>query len=318
MKKLTTIIAAMAAVLLTGACNKAEVEHEGSAVTLDYTVSLAEAATKALGDGTNVDKMVYAVYDGETCVKTAVIDEQTEGKFAFQPALYYGKTYTVAMFAYQDGAYDVSNIKAITKTANDQTADAFAHTETVMIDHNGDLYIGGSKSDDQASNHSVTLTRPVAQLVVATETLGDMIKVGAKKIQVELSAPSTYNAKTGTPAETAETANYTSIVLNADNTSAVAELGTIEVSVNEDIKEYKVVSCNYLFPTDDQNVTINVIKDNGDNTESVIRTITLYNVPLVANKKTQIYGNLVKGEITFSVSINNVFNQEVTEKPIQQ
>lgn len=299
MKKLTTIIAAMAAVLLTGACNKAEVEHEGSAVTLDYTVSLAEAATKAIGDEITVDKMVYAIFEGETRVKYEVIDEQT-GKFAFQPALYYGKTYTVAMFAYTNGAYDVSNIKAITKSANDQTADAFAHTETVMIDHNGDLYIDGSKSDDQPSNHSVTLTRPVAQLVVATENFGDMTKAGASKIQVELSAPSTYNAVLSAPSTTTATANYT---------STVANLGTIEVSGNT----YTVVSCNYLFPTNTQTVTIKVLKDD----DTSIRTITLGNVPLVANKKTQIYGNLVKGDIKFNVSINNGFITEVENKPVE-
>lgn len=275
------------------------VEQEGSAVTLDYTVSVTEAATKALGDGSNVDKMAYAVYDGETCVKTAVINEQPDGKFAFQPVLFYGKTYTVAMFAYKDGAYNVSDLKAITKSANDETADAFAHTETVMIDHNGDLYIGGIKSDDQTSNHAVTLTRPVAQLAVATEVFDEMAQAGASKIQVELSAPSTYNAVTATSA-TAAPANYT---------STVAELGTIEVSG----KTYAVVSCNYLLPTDTQTVTVKVLKS--DDTD--IRTITLDNVPLVANKKTQIYGNLVKGELTFNVSINNVFKTEVEEKPVQ-
>ena len=298
MKKLTTILT-IAAMVLAASCSKAVVEQEGSAVTLDYTVSLTEAATKALGDGTNVDKMAYAVYDGETCVKTAVIDEQEDGKFAFQPVLFYGKTYTVAMFAYKDGAYDVADLKAITKSANDETADAFTHTETVMIDHNGDLYINGIKSDDQTSDHAVTLTRPVAQLAVATEVFDEMAQAGAAKIQVEISAPSTYNAVTGTPA-TSATANYT---------SAVAELGTIEVSG----KTYTVVSCNYLLPTDTQNVIVKVLK--ADNT--VIRTITLYNVPLVANKKTQIYGNLVKGELTFNVSINNGFKTEVEEKPVQ-
>ena len=275
------------------------VEQDGSAVTLDYTVSVTEAATKALGDGTNVDKMAYAVYDGETCVKTAVIDKQQDGKFAFQPVLFYGKTYTVAMFAYKDGAYNVSDLKAITKSANDETADAFTHTETVMIDHNGDLYIGGIKSNDQTSDHAVTLTRPVAQLAVATEVFDEMAQAGASKIQVELSAPSTYNAVTGTPA-TAATANYT---------SAVAELGTIEVSGNT----YVVVLCNYLLPTDTQTVTVKVLKAD----DTVIRTITLDNVPLVANKKTQIYGNLVKGELTFNVSINNGFKTEVEEKQVQ-
>ena len=299
MNKIATTISTIAAVLLAGACSKAVVEQEGSAVTLDYTVSVTEAATKALGDGTNVDKMAYAVYDGETCVKTAVIDEQQDGKFAFQPVLFYGKTYTVAMFAYKDGAYDVADLKAITKSANDETADAFTHTETVMIDHNGDLYIDGSKSDDQTSDHAVTLTRPVAQLAVATEVFDEMAQAGASKIQVELSAPNSYNAVTGTPA-TAATANYT---------STVAELGTIEVSG----KTYTVVSCNYLLPTATQIVTVKVLKS--DDTD--IRTITLHNVPLVANKKTQIYGNLVKGELKFNVSINNGFNTEIVEKPVQ-
>ena len=299
MNKIATTISTMAAVLLAGACSKAVVEQEGSAVTLDYTVSVTEAATKALGDGTNVDKMAYAVYDGETCVKNAVINELQDGKFAFQPVLYYGKTYTVAMFAYKDGAYNVANLKAITKSANDETADAFTHTETVMIDHNGDLYIDGSKSDDQTSDHAVTLTRPLAQLAVATEVFDEMAKAGASKIQVELSAPNSYNAVTGTPA-TAATANYT---------STVAQLGTIEVSG----KTYTVVSCNYLLPTDTQTVTVKVLKAD----DTVIRTITLYSVPLVANKKTQIYGNLVKGELTFNVSINNGFKKEVEEKPVQ-
>ena len=298
MQKLTTILT-IAAMVLAASCNKATMEHEGSAVTLDYTVSVTEAATKALGDGSNVDKMAYAVYDGETCVKTAVIAEQEEGKFAFQPVLFYGKTYTVAMFAYEDGAYDVADLKAITKSANDETADAFAHTETVMIDHNGDLYINGSKSDDQTSDHAVTLTRPVAQLAVATEVFDEMAQAGASKIQVELSAPSTYNAVTATLA-TAASANYK---------SAVANLGTIEVSG----KTYAVVLCNYLLPTDAQTVTVKVLKAD----DTVIRTITLDNVPLVANKKTQIYGNLVKGELTFNVSINNGFNTEVVEKPVQ-
>ena len=298
MKKLTTILT-ISAMMLATSCNKATMEHESSAVTLDYTVSVTEAATKALGDGTNVDKMAYAVYDGETCVKTAVIDEQEEGKFAFQPVLFYGKTYTVAMFAYEDGAYDVADLKAITKSANDETADAFAHTETVMIDHNGDLYINGSKSDDQTSNHAVTLTRPVAQLAVATEVFDEMALAGAAKIQVELSAPNSYNAVTGTPA-TAATANYT---------STVSELGTIEVSGNT----YTVVSCNYLLPTYTQTVIVKVLKAD----DTVIRTITLDNVPLVANKKTQIYGNLVKGELTFNVNINNGFSTEVEEKPVQ-
>ena len=301
MKKLTTIIAAMAAVLLTGACNKAEVEHEGSPVTLDYTVSLAEAATKAIGDGTTVNKLTYAIYDGNTKVSGATVARNADNSFSFAPSFYYGKTYTVVMFAYNDGAYDVDEfLSSIAKKTGvvGETTDAFTHQETITLNNDGTLTV-----DDQnkgaVTSHAVTLTRPVAQLVVATETFGDMTKAGASKIQVELDAPNSYNAVTGTPA-TAVTANYT---------STVANLETIDVSGNS----YTVVSCNYLFPTATQTVTLKVLKDD----DTVIRTITLDNVPLVANKKTQIYGNLVKGDITFNVTINNGFSTEVTEKPVE-
>lgn len=304
MKKLTTIIAAMAAVLLTGACNKAEVEHEGSAVTLDYTVSLAEAATKAIGDGTTVNALTYAIYDGNTKVSGATVAKKNDNSFSFAPSFYYGKTYTVVMFAYYkdnntendentvNDAYTVDGtLSFITKNKDvvGEAADAFTYKETITLNNNGTLTV-----DDQnkgaVTSHSVTLTRPVAQLVVATENFGDMTNAGASKIQVELSAPSTYNAVTGTPA-TVATANYT---------STVAQLGTIEVSDDS----YTVVSCNYLFPTDNQTVTIKVLK--ADNTP--IRTITLDNVPLVAKKKTQIYGNLVKGDIEFNVTVSAGFD----------
>lgn len=316
MKKLTTIIAAMAAVLLTGACNKAEVEHEGSAVTLDYTVSLAEAATKAIGDGTTVNALTYAIYDGNTYVAGATINRNPDNSFSFAPSFYYGKTYTVVMFAYyrvkdentvKDAYTDAYTLDGYSIKKNKdfvgEAADVFTHKETITLNNDGTLTVEG-QNKGAVTSHSVTLTRPVAQLIVATETLSDMTTAEASKIEVVLNAPASYNAMTG-ESSTATAANYT---------SAVSNLGTIEVSD----KSYCVVSLNYLFPTDDQNVTINVIKDNGDNTESVIRTITLYNVPLVANKKTQIYGNLVKGEIKFNVSINNDFSTEGEDITVQQ
>lgn len=301
MKKLTTIIAAMAAVLLTGACNKAEVEHEGSAVTLDYTVSLAEAATKdkakAIGDGTTVNKMVYAIFEGETCVKTAVIDEQTEGKFAFQPALYYGKTYTVAMFAYTENAYNVNNIKAITRTQNGEAADAFSYTETIKITQDGKLLINGEKLVANTTR-DVTLTRPVAQLAIGT-VASDFQKSGVTSVEVTVKEydVASYNAKEK---------KCNSATVSSDLTYVTSDFtgsDTFMVGLNT----YKYVSVNYLFSkveTEDVKTVVITLK-NGNN---VVRTIELLNVPLVANKKTQIYGNLVKGDIKFNVTVSAGFD----------
>ena len=305
MKKLTTIIAAMAAVLLTGACNKAEVEHEGSAVTLDYTVSVTEAATKAIGDGTTVDKMVYAIFNegGAQVGKTNIVNK-TGNSFSFSPALYYGQTYTIALFAYKDGAYNVDYITAITRIKNGEAADAFAHKETVKITQDGMSINGGTP--EATSIRSVQLTRPMAQLAVGTENLDDLTNSGVTKVEVTVDGydVASYNCKERT--------------CKKDNGAAltyemlVSELTSNTFTVNS--TDYNYVSVNYLFPTAVKTVVITLKKKDG----TVVRTITLDNVPFEANKKTQIYGNLVKGDITFNVSINKDFSTEVTEKPIQQ
>ena len=146
------------------------------------------------------------------------------------------------------------------------------------------------------TTRSVELTRPVAQLAVATEVFSDMETAGAAKIQIVLNVPGTYNAMTGAVGPAAD----------ATYTTAVADLGSISVSG----KAYTVVSCSYLYPTDTQDVIINVLKED----DTVLRKITLTNVPLRSNQKTNIYGNLVKGELTFNVSMDVEFEKNEQDK----
>lgn len=312
MKKLTTIIAAMAAVLLTGACNKAEVEHEGSAVTLDYTVSLAEAATKAIGDGTTVNKMVYAIFnEGGAQVGENNIVDKVGNQFSFSPALYYGQTYTIALFAYKEGAYNVDDIKAITRTQNGEAADAFSYTEKIKITHDGKLSIN-ERTPVANKTRDVILTRPVAQLAIGTEA-NDFENFGVTSVEVTVDKydVASYNAKDN-KCNSAVPSSLTYEMRPSDFTS------NDPFTVGSNTYKYKYVSVNYLFPTEGVSTevlkTVVITLKKGSN---VVRTIELPNVPLVANKKTQIYGNLVKGELTFNVSINNGFITEVENKPVE-
>lgn len=306
MKKLTTIIAAMAAVLLTGACNKAEVEHEGSAVTLDYTVSLAEAATKAIGDGTTVDTMVYAIFDENgNQVKSEPVTKNGNS-FSFSPALYYGQTYTIALFAYKKGpykesAYNVDDIKAITRTQNGEAADAFSYTETIKITDNGKLSINGETPVANEPRY-VKLTRLVAQLAIGTEDNDfENFRVTSVEVTVKGYDVASYNAKEKkcTPATVSSDLTY--------------ELNASDFTSNDPFmvgsNAYRYVSVNYLFPTEGVSTevlkTVVITLKKGSN---VVRTIELPNVPLVANKKTQIYGNLVKGDIEFNVTVSAGFD----------
>ena len=304
MKKLTTIIAAMAAVLLTGACNKAEVEHEGSAVTLDYTVSLAEAATKAIGDGTTVNKMVYAIFnEGGAQVGENNIVDKVGNQFSFSPALYYGQTYTIALFAYKEGAYNVDDIKAITRTQNGEAADAFSYTETIKITDNGKLSINGETPVANEPRY-VRLTRPVAQLAIGTEDNDfENFRVTSVEVTVKGYDVASYNAKENKCNKAEAPSDLTYVMNVSDFTS------NDPFTVGSNTYKYKYVSVNYLFPTEGVSTevlkTVVITLKKGSN---LVRTIELPNVPLVANKKTQIYGNLVKGEIKFYVTVSAGFD----------
>ena len=274
MSRLTIIIATFAAFFLVGACGKIDVEIADSVVVMNYSVSVADPVAKALGDGSNVNRMAYAIYEGETCINSDVV-EVIDGRCSFHPSLYYGRTYTVAMFACWNGAYDVTDLKNIKLGANGRYADAFAHKETIRIDVNGDLYIDGNKSGQSAGNRSVNLLRPVAQLALVTESLDAMQQAGAAKIRISLNAPETYNAVACT----------SGAVKTMQPTLIVEDLGTVSVSD----KSYTAVSCSYFFPAENQTVTIDVLK--ADNT--LLSTFNVSDIPLVANKKT----NLIIGAL---------------------
>lgn len=279
MKINTTLLVTIAAVLLSVSCNKSEMQFDDSVFTLDYTASLAGPATRAIGDGSNVDKMVYAIFDeNDAQVKKEVVDKNGD-RFSFSPALYYGKKYKVVLFAYKEGAYNVRDINAVTRLLNGKDADAFKHQETVMITQDGKLSINGEEPV-AATTRNVTLTRPFAQLAVGTENLEDLTKSDVTKVQVT--------------------------VKNYDNGDLSYEMEVDFTSTDTFVaasKTYYCVSVNYLSPTDLKTVEIQLKKN--DNT--VVRTIECKDVPLNANKKTQIYGNLVKDELTFNVTVNAGF-----------
>lgn len=288
MKKLTTILLATAALLVAAvSCNKEGNEPEGKMAVLKYDVNLSEVTTKALGDGSAVDKLACAVYDGETLYANSTVDK-TDGKFTYAPSLYYGKIYTVVFFAYKDGAYAVSeDLKTITRSGNGEAADAFTYKETVKINADGTLTIDGVASAQTASNHSVTLTRPFAQLNIGSADL-----TGMTKVTVTLSScAASYSAQSRAYAGSQD----------VTYTSTASEFSSSKFTV--DGTDYSLVSLNYLFAGSNVTATIKVY--NGD---TLIRTVTVGNVPLNANQKTNIYGNLVMGELTFNVTMNPGFS----------
>ena len=80
MKKLIYCAAALATALFAGSCQR-ELLDPAQGDTVIYTVNIPDAAaTKTIGDGTNVNKVVYAVYrvTGETedVAKITLLEEE--------------------------------------------------------------------------------------------------------------------------------------------------------------------------------------------------------------------------------------------------
>ena len=289
----------MAAFVFLDACNKAEVQFDDSVFTLDYTASLVSPATRAIGDGSTVDKLAYAIYEEESNdVYGSGIVDKTDGKFTFKPSLYIGKEYDIILFAYKDDSddsYDIDNLQAVTRSEGliGENADAFSLKETVKIDKDENLYVNGASKGSFRNPRTVELTRPFAQLNIGTSSVDDLAAVGAAKVKVTISDYKTsYNVRTSLM--NGETTYY-------EYTTAIADVKENTFDIEE--TAYNYVSLNYLFPVGNVEATVTVLTA-GD---EPIRTISFDNLPLNANRKTNIYGNLVKGELTFNVSVETGF-----------
>lgn len=299
MKKLTTILLATAALLVAAvSCNKEGNDPGGQLATINYLVSIADASTKTLGDGTAVNKLAYAIYDGETKYASGTVDKSQSGSFEFMPSLFIGKEYDIVLFAYKDGSYNVAELTAIKKNAaSGEDADAFCLKETVLLDKDETIIVNGDDTNVSfREGRSVVLVRQFAQLNVGTSSVEDLAKAGAAKVKVLISD---YNAATYN-VRTAEVTAAENISLEYVCTIDALMSNTFEV----DGQKYNYVSLNYLFPVGNVTAVVSVLKEDG----TVIREVPAFtNLPLKANQKTNIYGNLVKGELTFNVTMNAVF-----------
>lgn len=287
----------MAVLMFLGACTKTVVEFDGSLVALDYSVTLDNALTKSLGDGSTVNKLAYAIYEEESNdVYDYGIVAKTDDKFTFKPSLYIGKEYDIVLFAYKNGSYDIDNLQAVTRSEGliGEDADAFSLKETVKIDKDGNLYVNGEFQGPFRNPRTVSLTRPFAQLNIGTSPVDDLAAVGAAKVKVTISDYKTsYNVRTSSTNEGKTNYEYTTSIDDVKDK-------TFDIEGNT----YSYVSLNYLFPVEYLvKATVTVLTSE----DKVIRTILFNSLPLKDNSKTNIYGNLVKGELTFNVSVETDF-----------
>ena len=317
MRKLTYTLAL--ALLAVVSCNKTEVsEYGGEQRVLTYEIKMPQ--TKSIGLGAYVNQVTCAVFDenGNEIPSLRKEFAMTAGVAAekYQPSLYLGKNYTIVFWAQHTGDladhtkdyYNVTDLKQIHANkilTNTDHADAFALRQDVILNANGSVTINGENATLIDGQLAAVLTRPMAQLNIGAPEASWNYDVKKSKI-VLTSVYTKFNAVTGDVVDDS--------IIEGTNTievpvSALAE-DTFTVEVDGTDVVYKSLSLNYIFPGTNAHAVLYIM----DEAETLINEVAIDNIPVAGNTQTNVYGDLLKDNLTYSISLSTGFTTPDKEK----
>ena len=289
MKTIKTILAAAAALVLAASCNKAEAPA-GEGLTVNYSVSVP--ATKALGEGAAINKVWYAVYrtDGSLVSNYQAVDF-TGGSANCPVVMMRGQSYKVLFVAqhYAEGtpAYAIDPATA-TLTLTMPTA-AVANSDNYDIF----TFVDEVTNYDGSPADAVVLERKVAQVNFSCNdadwanatALGMLPTHSAVTLT---SVPQSYSLLTGTPSAATVSVTY------AKNARPAGDMNLATVfcfvGASDASTDFTTDATLSLYTSEDQ-------------TEAV-RTLTVDNLPVKSNHKTNVIGNIMTGSVGYTVTIN--------------
>ena len=308
MKRLLVSLIALSATLLMASCAKEQLlpQESGSEASVSFMLGLQNSLqTKAIGDGTGANMLVYAVFDSNG---EKVIIDKVAKKVSFPAVetitLAKGQSYKIAFWAQNDAtsAYTISDEMVVSvdyggARGNDETRDAFFKTV--------DLTVTGDAQID------VELTRPFAQLNVGV-TQNDWDAATASGVSISTSkavvkeAASSLNLIDGT------------IGHPVDVTFDFGPIPTDPLSVDLDgdgtAETYKYLSMNYILPFDEttgeSSTTLSDLEFtfHPETGNDIVLTQGLDAVPVQRNWRTNIVGQILSGDLSFNISIDPGFN----------
>ena len=327
-KKVFLGIFAATGLLLATSCTQDELDvaQTGNEAQVTFSLGLEGGhATRAISDGSGVDKLVYAVYklsatDGKYELQSAVgstnsqfvKDDFTSGDNVSIP-LAKGQTYRVAFWAQNSNcnAYTTADLTNVSVNYaadgglnNDETRDAFFKTVEFTVD--------GSKTIN------VVLTRPFAQINVGV-TAEDWEAAIASGIEIERSAVKINNAATAINLLTGEVEGEQTVEYGLDIIPAqFTTPETLNVDLNNDgIKEnYVYLSMSYILANDATTGYAKTIVEDMDFTfapksgNNINFSEGLNAVPVQRNWRTNIIGKILTGDVTFNISVDKEFEDD--------
>lgn len=327
-----SLFAAATMLFATTSCTEDEiVSQDGNEVNVSFTVQTnGTTGSRAIADGVDVGKgnmantLVYAVYEDGNSSDVLIqntVEETEEGKFTVTIPLAKNITYDIVFFAYNEegNAFGITKENARTINlqelklnekllANEEAYDAFFKT---VNDYS-----------PSAGNTTVTLNRPFAQLNAGT-TLQDLadaadldVVVTNSKIVVK-KAHNQFNAFTGEATGETEL-DYTSTPVLKTTSEAVKqesqngasfEFKNETFNVKGEKETFYYLSLAYVLACDEKelyDVDVTFYR----NTDDEVNTLSIPNLNLQRNYRTNIIGNLLTSKETFKVVIDPIFAEK--------
>lgn len=320
------------AALLTVSCAKEQqMAGDGAFESVHFSVAtgIATRANSDFATGTGVDKLAVQAFikDSQgafqkTNANITVTPVEGASPLAWDVDMKLAKNreYKLAFFAYKNGTgiYNTADLSAVTVdyskiAVNNDDADAFCAARY--------LQVSGSLTE------TVILYRPLAQINVGCSDLEEYMNSTIEEMQnltIQVSAnavPDKLNIIGGD-------ADDEGVVAAATSGSQSIDFGRVAVlDVDDELMAgYDYMSMVYVLADKDmENMTFTIDLDYGteaaahDKTDAAhISQLVVTNMPYQANYKTNIYGQMLTGNLHYDVEISPEFNTPDYEVSINE
>lgn len=293
MKKILSFFA-LAALLLTASCSKQESPVLGEDQVIISLGLEGVSATRAISDGSLVDKLVYEVYDGNGALLGTMDKTETVAfPYSLSLPLAKGQDYTILFWA-QDSdckAYNTDDLKNVVvdyttdATNNDETRDAFYAAVNVHV-------TGGPQKVD------VVLNRPFAQVNVAVPQAEWQRAINAGVNVSQSSVVFTQEVAKKIDLSTGKVSEYTSVEYKAK------AIPTEKLTVNNE--DYVYLSMSYILVGKEKSMVNNATFTFNSNVNAV--TLSVPNLPVQRNYRTNVLGTFLVDYVDFNIVVDPIYN----------
>lgn len=313
MKKYFSFIVAVATMFAVTSCSQEEVigneNNDADYASASFTINTPEGMnSRAIGDGTTVNKVACAVYDenGDEMTNLRQYVDINNKQATYNVRLAKGQNYRVAFFAYNEGAaaYDVTNLKSIkilpNQASNIEGRDAFTNYTNINA---ADL------TNQNNYQETVTLKRPFAQLNLGIDNTEyqDAANAGVVVTNSQITVTNVYDAFNAFDNDVADDAKLGSMTF--------AMNGVPQENLIVNGQAYTYLALNYLLVGDkgDEKALADVdfmwqTADGKTNNP----TTHFINIPVQRNYRTNIIGKLLTTPAEFTIIIDEKFDGEYT------